>query len=102
MTDMLILEIIEKHLPLSIEHATFQHGCLSLAGADWSFDCWSPWRVVRGRELLASSHAPSPSVHHLVGRQLASIASLSKDSRFDPVFGMDDQTRLEVFSVQKD
>jgi hypothetical protein len=100
---MQLLGTIKEHLPLSIERASFDDSCFSIGARDWSFDCWSPWRLSRGRELLASSHACSHAeVQRFVGRRLTSVQVLSQASKLEPAFGLDDGTTLEIFVVQKD
>lgn len=49
------LELIRRHLPLSIDRAEYADENLSIGGPEWSFNSTSPWRLRADSRLLVGS-----------------------------------------------
>ena len=93
-----IIASICEHLPLGIEHATFEDTVnLTFGGPDWSLNVSSPSRLVRRGQLLRGSDDIDSPVADLLGRSIIRVEVQSR-SVLDPAFELDDGRMLEVFS----
>jgi hypothetical protein len=94
------LELIRRHLPLSINRAEYSDENLSIGGPEWSFNSTSPWRLLADNRLVVGSYDENSyaSVANLAGRQIVGAEAQGVRGSMDPSFELDDGAVLEVFS----
>lgn len=102
-----MLEESKRYFPLCISYVLPTVGTLTIGHAAgepevsiWHFNTTSPWRIVQGNGVICSADwKPESASLLLTGKSIHGIIHQSNSMVCEPAFIVEDQMRLEIFSM---
>jgi hypothetical protein len=90
---------ISRQCPLHVQSASWDDLVLLMEGKGWTFQCLSPWRVMRAGKLVGSFDQPMAGelVTGLIGMDVVECNRLTASPCADLQMVFSDQSVLDVF-----
>lgn len=97
-----LIDLCAEHLPLKIREASWDEETLLIKGTDWTFTTKSAWRIIDKKSIVTACDDGNvfKRLNDLRRLEIIDLRSQGSTLLIDPVFGLSNQTWLEVFSIE--